>query len=1056
MSFHSLLLTSACLLLPATIARAEEPPLRDLLRDGLYTEEVTRDPEAAAKQYEQLLTHYAEQRDFAAAALFRLAEVRRKQDRKEDAIQLYQRLLTEFPAAANETKLARENLAAIGGKPAETAPAQGDAESIELARLQAAAKSSPDVLLDPQNMQNAVSNDMPKVVKFLLNAGSRPYDGFALQLAVQKGNLEITRLLLEKGGEVPPELARLVIGSAIDDKRPTILEFLLEKGLRPTATIENPIPPLAQALVLDQYAAAEILLKHGADPDEIVAPNPGDEKSGGTPLHLLLWAGKADAVAWLLEKGAKPDIATPRFGLTPLHLAALSEKAGVLAIMEKLLAAGADPNHLSERDTFNDNNWHPALNATPLESAILAPTLNVEKVELLLKHGGKTDRKDSQAGSRLAMAIRSKEPNVIKLITLLGEAGMSMKLPEIIQAAAKNGDSELVSLVLKYGADPNIHIGPDGSLLAIACKSGDAARIALLLKAGADFNEVIDGKGLIQLAATSLDVEFALPCLKLLLDAGAMPANEWKANGYMNAAAPVRQILLERFTIPELGKDSEINLLVDKDPFLQTLSIATRSRDSKIPELGAWLMDHHREIKQLPSAEDVELVFAIWRKNEGGELIKQDLDFKTTAKLPDLRWGDVVTCAVGRVEAVAPVRSPGGRVPPPRPQRTLDGLPEKLLWHLRKRISFPITVETDGKSREIQVRGDRIFFDPTKDEVPLGSVQQIASHLWQKDLISWELPVTFVVSRKGWPDVRLAYGSKEAWKFQLEPADLLKLEITDEVREQMASLRKRLVTVNVEGYPFARWFGDWHGDITPPTSFPTVIQALVEMQSPLDWAWIGLPEKQILERSDLSASADDGYLLAFTLLPHPDLSRIRIRRLMETGGEGVIEVDLMKAIAAADDAKKADFALQAGDVVEIPLLKERLAEPWKGYSPKENAFFAKALAGQVQIIDSDGNLSVKEIDYYAPLFRETEIGWVPLPTGKGVPSTRATWFGNSSDIEIKRGGVTEKNSSRTTFLRDGDEIRPARAEQPRPPMPRQQQPPPQPVPRTIKPRTAPE
>ena len=47
-------------------------------------------------------------RAFAASALFRLAEVRRKQDRKDDAIVLYQKLLVRFPEAETEAKLARE------------------------------------------------------------------------------------------------------------------------------------------------------------------------------------------------------------------------------------------------------------------------------------------------------------------------------------------------------------------------------------------------------------------------------------------------------------------------------------------------------------------------------------------------------------------------------------------------------------------------------------------------------------------------------------------------------------------------------------------------------------------------------------------------------------------------------------------------------------------------------------------------------------------------------------------------------------------------------------
>ena len=76
------------LLFSQVTVRAEEPTLRDLLRDALYTEEVTRDSEKAAKQYEDLLARHDAQKTFAASALFRLAEVRRKQDRKDDAIQL--------------------------------------------------------------------------------------------------------------------------------------------------------------------------------------------------------------------------------------------------------------------------------------------------------------------------------------------------------------------------------------------------------------------------------------------------------------------------------------------------------------------------------------------------------------------------------------------------------------------------------------------------------------------------------------------------------------------------------------------------------------------------------------------------------------------------------------------------------------------------------------------------------------------------------------------------------------------------------------------------------
>ena len=209
--------------LPFSSVRAEEPALRELLRDALYTEEVTRDPEKAAKQYEELLARHDAQKTFAAAALFRLAEVRRKQDRKDDAIQLYQRLIAEFPRAETEIKLAKENLAALGGKLPEAgaAPVPGNPEDQELARLEAMAVSSPDVLLDSATtLSQAANQGHAKIVKRMLDAGCKPYQGNALENAAYIGNLEIVKLLTNHPDPVPAKTATQALYDR-DSKRPS-------------------------------------------------------------------------------------------------------------------------------------------------------------------------------------------------------------------------------------------------------------------------------------------------------------------------------------------------------------------------------------------------------------------------------------------------------------------------------------------------------------------------------------------------------------------------------------------------------------------------------------------------------------------------------------------------------------------------------------------------------------------------------------------------------------------------------------------------------------------
>jgi hypothetical protein len=293
-----------------------------------------------------------------------------------------------------------------------------------------------------------------------------------------------------------------------------------------------------------------------------------------------------------------------------------------------------------------------------------------------------------------------------------------------------------------------------------------------------------------------------------------------------------------------------------------------------------------------------------------------------------------------------------------------------------------------------------------------------------------------MISRKDWPDIRLSYGSNEAAKFRLEPGDRLKLEISTESLEDLAKVRPQFVTLKVEDHPFAKLFAESAYGKPLEASIPTLIQALVDTQVPSVSGWRTFAEHKTVDLVELHGV---NAFYQFTLLPHPDLANIRIRRLQEDGSEKVMEVDLTKVIAASteqttvEEARNADVRLQAGDVVEISLLKDQLGEPWKGFNAKEEAFFAKALDGRVQVTDAKSDITVRDLLYKAPRFVETEIGWVPLPPESGVPTVRGSWLTQGGFMEVNRGQVQSGDiSSFWIFLRDGDEVRTQPVPQPRP------------------------
>ncbi|KAF7599261.1 MAG: hypothetical protein CGU29_15270 [Candidatus Dactylopiibacterium carminicum] len=188
--------------------------------------------------------------------------------------------------------------------------------------------------------------------------------------------------------------------------------YLVEAGADPDACLpesKESALHLAAARGLDDLLAA--LIGAGATFDIQSARHAYDDELGvhllGTPLHVAALNDRAGAVALLLKAGAAFDSVTPD-GRQPLHYAAAR---GALGAIEILLAAGADPDALD--DSLEDG---LSLHLSPLHYAIL--NAHAEAVALLLCYGADASQMESGSGETpLQMALQGGERDA--LVSLL-------------------------------------------------------------------------------------------------------------------------------------------------------------------------------------------------------------------------------------------------------------------------------------------------------------------------------------------------------------------------------------------------------------------------------------------------------------------------------------------------------------------------------------------------------------------------------------------------------------------------------------------------------------
>ena len=303
-----------------------------------------------------------------------------------------------------------------------------------------------------------------------------------------------------------------------------------------------PAGDVYQSIRTDDLARLKTLV---SSRDEANAPGP----LGSTPLMDAAVAGSAEAMAFLIDKGADPNAQNP-FGTTALMMSATQ-----IAKVRLLLDRGAKANIASKQGR------------TALFIAAMSEP-SAEIVGLLMAKGADVRAKDAFQNTALTAAAYGNDLDTIRLVLAAGvdvnAAGVTGVTP--LLGAAYNGNAAAVRLLLSKGANVNAiarmptlfpagspKSGPlaltDMTPLHAAASIAPTGLIEALLDSGADIN-ARDGRGMTPLMLAVATNHQNPAVIRLLLGRGADVAvqsklGETAADWARKLAAPAGLELLK-------------------------------------------------------------------------------------------------------------------------------------------------------------------------------------------------------------------------------------------------------------------------------------------------------------------------------------------------------------------------------------------------------------------------------------------------------------------------------------------------------------------------------
>jgi uncharacterized protein len=323
-----------------------------------------------------------------------------------------------------------------------------------------------------------------------------------LHLAVKVNNLEMVNLLIGAGANVNASTRYKItpLALACENGNAAIIERLLAAGVDPNSTFEDGQTALMTASLNGKVDALKVLLTHGAKVNatepykgqtalmwaagegnasaaalliEFGADLHARSKAGYTALLFAVLNNQIDAARTLIQHGAKIEDKAPD-GTTALNMAVVNAYYDLASV---LLDLGANPNAEDPRGSALHSLVWLRKPGTSWEAAALAadpepvprPTGKLTALELakkLLDKGANPNVRVTWQEMPMTKGLgTTRNPPDINL----GRHYLSFVGATPFYAAARNGDVQVMRLLVEHGADPNINTAVGVTPLMAAC-----------------------------------------------------------------------------------------------------------------------------------------------------------------------------------------------------------------------------------------------------------------------------------------------------------------------------------------------------------------------------------------------------------------------------------------------------------------------------------------------------------------------------------------------------------------------------------------------------------